>query len=65
IISRGFVFSPDGEHEILENARQRVREVVAQSRNGNTENIVQDALSKLFFGETGRRPLVFVFVNEV
>jgi len=66
IISRGFVFMR-GEEELFVNARQTVRRVIGQysNANGRKAELVQDALSKMFHSETGRRPVIFVFVNEV
>lgn len=66
IISRGFVFQRDAE-EMMENARQTVRKVISQhpEANGQKQEFVQEALSKLFYNETKRRPLIFAFINEV
>ncbi len=66
IISRGFVFWRESD-TLMENARQTVRRAVNQNpnANGRTQEIVQEALSKLFYVETKRRPMVFAFINEV
>jgi ribonuclease J len=66
IVSRGFVYQPDAA-ELMENARQTIRRTINQAptANGNTQSLVQDALSKMFYNETKRRPMVFAFVNEV
>jgi ribonuclease J len=66
IVSRGFVYQPDAE-ELMENARQTIRRAINQkpTANGNAQSLVQDALSKMFYNETKRRPMVFAFINEV
>jgi ribonuclease J len=64
IVSRGFVFLRDAE-ELIENAKETIRRAVAQSTNGSTQNLVQDALSRMFYNETKRHPMIFVFVNEI
>jgi len=66
IISRGFVFWRESD-ELMDSARQTVRRAILQNptANGRTQEIVQEALSKLFYAETKRRPMVFAFINEV
>jgi ribonuclease J len=64
IVSRGFVFLRDAE-ELIENAKETIRRTVGQNANGTTQNLVQDALSRMFYNETKRRPMIFVFVNEI
>jgi ribonuclease J len=66
IISRGFVFLRDAD-DLMDSARQTIRRVLQQnpSANGNKYELVQDALGKLFYNETKRRPMIFAFVNEV
>jgi ribonuclease J len=66
IVSRGFVFLREAE-SLMENARQTVKRAISQNQaaNGHKPEIVQDALSKMFFNETRRRPIVFAFVNEL
>jgi ribonuclease J len=66
IVSRGFVFLPDAE-ELMENARQTIKRTISQNpaANGSTQQFVQEALSKMFYNETKRRPMVFAFINEV
>ena len=46
-------------------AQDLIAEVVADHAKGNLKNAVQDALSKMFYNETKRRPMVFAFVREV
>ncbi len=66
IISRGFVFLPDAE-ELMESARQTVKRTISHNptANGSIQQILQEALSKMFYNETKRRPMVFAFINEV
>ncbi len=66
IVSRGFVFMPEAE-ELMENARQTIRRTINQNpgANGSTQELVQEALSKMFYNETKRRPMVFAFINEI
>jgi ribonuclease J len=66
IITRGFVYLREAE-ELIANARETVRRTVSQHpvANGRTQDIVQEALGKMFYNETKRRPMVFAFINEV
>lgn len=66
IISRGFVFLRDAE-DLMDSARQTIRRVLTQNpnANGNKYEMIQEALGKLFYSETKRRPVIFAFVNEV
>jgi len=64
IISRGFVFTPDA-HELFEKAEQRIDEILASDQQGSLENRLEKGLSKFFYSETRRRPMVFVFVTDV
>jgi ribonuclease J len=66
IVTRGFVFEPEAG-DLLDAARQTARRVIMQhaSTNNRKNDLVQDALNKLFYSETRRRPVVFAFVNEV
>jgi ribonuclease J len=63
IVSKGFVFVRDAG-DIFDQARKKIRDIV--SKNGGTqvrEKIERD-LSKLFYAETKRRPMVLVFITE-
>ena len=64
VISRGFVFLRDAS-ELNEMAQQRIAEVVREHQRGSLTVAIQDALSKLFYTETKRRPMTFAFVREV
>ncbi|GAB4546080.1 MAG: ribonuclease J [Anaerolineae bacterium] len=64
IVSHGFVMSG---HAVLESAQGALRRVLDEplARNGHLRAAVEETLSKLFYGETRRRPNLYVFVNEV
>jgi len=66
IITRGFVLTPNST-ELMDNARSTIRRALSQNpnANGNSYEIVQDALSRYFYQETRRRPMIFTFVNEI
>lgn len=64
IISRGFVYRGTAE-ELFQSIRNLVREVAASSENGNRNQQVQNAVSKLIYNETKRRPMVFSHFHEV
>jgi ribonuclease J len=63
IISRGFVYLRSADM-LFAKVRSAVRDSVAQSHNGNREQNIQDAVSKLLYNETRRRPMVFTHVHE-
>jgi ribonuclease J len=66
IVSRGFVFLREAE-DLMENARQTIRRTISQNptANGSTQELIQEALAKMFYNETKRRPMIFAFVNEI
>lgn len=66
IISRGFVFLRDAD-DLMQSAKLTIKRVLEQNQNanGNKFELVQDALGRLFYNETKRRPMIFAFVNEV
>jgi ribonuclease J len=64
IISRGFVYLREAS-ELIEMAQQLIAEVVATHTKGNLTSAIQDALSKMFYNETQRRPMTFAFVREL
>jgi|AMZC01.1.fsa_nt_AMZC01001093.1_4 ribonuclease J len=64
IISRGFVFWRDAT-ELMIMAQELIAEVVRTHKQGNLTLAIQDALAKLFYTETKRRPMTFAFVREV
>ncbi len=62
ILSKGFVFAPEAE-ELFERARQRVESVLA-SGEGEVSERVERELSRFFYAETKRRPMVFVLTAK-
>lgn len=63
IITRGFVFTEDAE-DLLLDAKSRIREILAKPFDGKLERQVEDELSKYFYSETRRRPMIFVFASR-
>jgi len=63
-VSRGFVFLREAT-DLLDAAERLIEEVVATSPDGDLTRIIQDALSRLFYNETKRRPMTFAFVREI
>ncbi len=64
IISRGFVYLRDAD-ELLDMAESVIENVVATHKKGNLTTAIQDALSKMFYNETQRRPMTYAFVREI
>jgi ribonuclease J len=64
IISRGFVYLRDAD-DLLDMAESVIENVVATHTKGNLTTAIQDALSKMFYNETQRRPMTYAFVREV
>jgi len=63
IITRGFVFVRDAD-ELLAQARDKVLSLVNGNEDGNLDERVEKELSKFFFTETRRRPMIFVFSSR-
>ncbi|MBK8027957.1 MAG: ribonuclease J [Chloroflexi bacterium] len=66
IISRGFIYLKDAD-ELLEQTKSTVIEVLnstRQIRNGRRRDRLQEALSRMLYNETKRRPMVFSLINE-
>ena len=67
LISRGFVYVPEAD-ELFEDARDRIREVVAQSNGDGLKKLqdrIENALKTTFQQETRRRPMIFARVSIV
>ncbi len=62
IITRGFVFVRDSE-ALIDQTGGYVRELVEQGSLDDVEKRVETELSKFFYNETRRRPMVFVFTS--
>jgi ribonuclease J len=63
IVSKGFVFVRDAE-QLFEDARTRIDHLAASANGNNLEETVETELSKYFYAETRRRPMVFVFASR-
>jgi ribonuclease J len=63
IITRGFVFTDDA-NELLQDAKNRIREIVAEASNDKLEHSVEEELSKYFYSQTRRRPMIFTFASR-
>jgi ribonuclease J len=66
IITRGFIYMRDAD-TLLNNIKASVGDVMQgmrQSRNGKRRERLQEALSKMLYNETKRRPMIFAVVNE-
>jgi ribonuclease J len=64
IFSRGFVFMREAGN-LFDDAETLIREVVEIHKTGDLSKAIKDALNKMFYTETKRRPLTHVFVHEV
>jgi len=63
IVSKGFVFIRDAE-ELFELARARIRTLIAEDSNTDLKRRIEKDLSKFFYAETRRRPMIIVFFTE-
>ncbi len=62
IITKGFVFVRDSE-TLIEQANKQVRQIVEESPMADVDKRIETGLSKLFYNETRRRPMIFVFTS--
>jgi ribonuclease J len=63
LVSKGFVFVRDAE-ELFEHARKIIRDIVSSKDEDDLENRIEGDLSKFFYTQTKRRPMVFVFTSK-
>ncbi len=63
IVSKGFVFVRDAE-ELFEHARRRIKDLAKVTEPGNLKEEIEKDLSRFFYGETKRRPMVLVFASS-
>jgi ribonuclease J len=63
LVSKGFVFVRDAE-ELFEHARKIIRELVTGQDDNDLEKRIESDLSKFFYAQTKRRPMVFVFTSK-
>jgi len=66
VLSRGFVFLRDAS-TLIAMAQGLIEEVVRADRGraADLSTNIQDALGRLFYNETKRRPMTFVFLREI
>ncbi len=64
IVSKGFVFVRDAE-ELFEHARGRIRELAKDLPANDLKKAIEKDLSRFFYAETKRRPMVLVFTSDV
>jgi ribonuclease J len=67
IVTRGFVYMRDAE-ELMDAIRRTTYETMESSkqlRNAQRRERLQEAINRLLFNETKRRPMIFAVVNEV
>ncbi|MGH2620518.1 MAG: ribonuclease J [Anaerolineales bacterium] len=62
IVSKGFVFVRDAE-ELFEHARRRIKELAKKTDPDNLKEQIEQDLTRFFYGETKRRPMVLVFAS--
>jgi ribonuclease J len=62
IVTRGFLMPRDAE-ELLAGTRRKVIEAAGKA-NGNIRRDVEEAVREYVYGETRRRPMVFVSVSR-
>jgi ribonuclease J len=66
IISRGFVYLREAE-PLMDTVRETVDDVLSSngsSRNGRLQEDLQEAIRRVLYNETKRRPMVFSVINE-
>ena len=64
LTSRGFVYVRDSE-QLFRKAKEKVVSIVKDNSDGKIVARVEKSLSKFFYNEIKRRPIVCVLVNEV
>ncbi|HSO27968.1 MAG TPA: ribonuclease J, partial [Anaerolineales bacterium] len=63
IFTRGFVYAPEAD-ELLDAARNKVKEVVADAGNGRLRDDIEQVIKSFLYSKTKRRPMVFVSINK-
>jgi len=63
IISKGFVFIRDSE-EMFEQVRLKIQDLVKSSNEEDLNSRIEKELSKYFYAETKRRPMIILFTSE-
>jgi ribonuclease J len=62
IVSKGFVFVRDAE-ELFEHARRRIKDLAKKTGPDELKDEIEKDLTRFFYGETKRRPMVLVFAS--
>jgi len=62
IITKGFVFIQDAEN-LMTLANEQLRQYVKEGPIDHIEKKIEEGLSKFFYNESRRRPMVFVFTS--
>jgi len=63
IISKGFVFVQDSEN-LFKQVRLKIQELVKISDGEDLKTRIEKDLSKFFYAETKRRPMIILFTSE-
>ncbi len=63
ITSRGFMLSRDTD-AVLEEARQRVSNMITSNINGNLSKDIEKQLGNFLYNETHRRPMIYVTIAK-
>ncbi len=67
ITTRGFVYLRNND-QLVEQMKATINDTLTQlrqSRNGKRRDRLQEALGRMFYNETRRRPMIFTIVNDV
>jgi ribonuclease J len=64
IISKGFVFVRDAT-DLFDEARELVLEIAARDPGDGLEERLEKELSRFFYAETKRRPMIFTFISRI
>jgi len=63
IVSKGFVFVHDAT-DLFDEARELVLKIAGKGLNEGLEERIENELSRFFYAETKRRPMVFAFISR-
>ncbi|MCK5318527.1 MAG: hypothetical protein KAJ55_11450, partial [Anaerolineales bacterium] len=63
IVSKGFVFVRDAK-DLFDEARELVLKVAEKGLSEGLEERVENELSRFFYAETKRKPMVFAFISR-
>ena len=64
IISKGFVFVRDAD-TLFNQAKERIKKIAEADCGNDLESRIEKSLSKFFYDEMHRRPMVFVFSTKL